>query len=117
MENITLGEVLIALTFVLALIGNVKNLIKEIKNPIDKKLEKVLEPVKKEIADFKEEYKKSELDSAETDLVNFMYFVEKNMASPEQIQNGYKLFDKYSKLGGNSYVHSKWEKLRKEGKI
>ena len=42
MENITLGEVLIALTFILALIGNVKNLVKEIKNPIDKKLEKVL---------------------------------------------------------------------------
>jgi hypothetical protein len=43
--------------------------------------------------------------------------VENGQVSSEQIQNAYNLFDRYEVLGGNGFIHSKWEKLKKEGKI
>ena len=42
MENITLGQVMIGLAFLLSLIGNAKSLIQTIKEPIDKKIAKIL---------------------------------------------------------------------------
>lgn len=59
-----------------------------------------------------------ELSSIKTDLVNFINDVEHNTPK-SQIQklNAHELYDRYTKLGGNSYVHEHWEKLLKEGKI
>lgn len=59
-----------------------------------------------------------ELSSVKTDLVNFINDMEHNVPK-SQIQklNAHELYDQYTKLGGNSYVHDHWEKLLKEGKI
>ena len=110
MENITLGQVLIGLVFILSLINNIKSIYKEIQNPIDKKIEKAIKPLKKEISNL-------ELSSIKTDLVNFMSMAESNTITNEQKLNAYELYDRYCKLGGNSYIHDKWENLRKERKI
>lgn len=59
-----------------------------------------------------------ELESDKTILVRFL----------ADIKNGEKLTDieterlhetyaRYTKLGGNSYIHTEWERLKKEGKI
>ena len=51
-------------------------------------------------------------------LVNFIHDIEQdNVKSQIQKNNAYKLYDRYRTLGGNSYIHDKWEKLQKEGKI
>ena len=51
-------------------------------------------------------------------LVNFINDVELgNEKSQIQKQNAYELYDRYKELGGNSYVHDRWEKLIKAGKI
>ena len=59
-----------------------------------------------------------ELSSVKTDFVNFINDVEHDVRK-SQIQklNAHELYDRYTKLGGNSYVHEHWEKLSKEGKI
>ena len=44
----------------------------------------------------------------------FKLFITK---SPIQKQNAFELYDRYQELGGNSYIHDKWEKLIKENKI
>lgn len=117
MENITLGQLAITLAFVLSLISNIKGVIKEFKNPIDKKLEKVLKPLKDEISSLKKDFNNQKLDSVERDLVNLMCLAEQNIITEEQKKLAHKLYDTYTNAGRNSYVHDKWEKLRLEGKI
>lgn len=106
MENITLGEIAKVLAFIVALIGSIAYL----KNILTKTVSKALTPINKKIDDLEMSYIK-------TDLVNFMGQAEMEQVSKEQNLNAHELYDRYCKLGGNSYIHDKWEKLRKEGKI
>jgi methyltransferase-like protein len=128
MENITLGQIALALTFLLSISGNITSLIKTIKSPIDKKLQSALEPVNKKIDnlnnkldDMEKEHMKKlnnlELDSIRNDLVNYMSLAEEGFITPKTKIDMYELYDAYCKMGGNSYVHDKWEKLKEEGKI
>lgn len=59
-----------------------------------------------------------ELSCIKTDLVNFINDVEDGVTKSEiQKLNAHELYDRYTKLGGNSYVHEHWEQLKKEGRI
>ena len=106
MENITLGEIAKFLAFVVGIIGSIVYL----KNVLTKTINNTLKPINKKIDDLEMSYIK-------TDLVNFMSQAEIDKISQEQNFNAHELYDRYRKLGGNSYIHDKWEKLRKEGKI
>lgn len=117
MENITLGEIAKALAFIVALIGSVLYLKKGTVKGLSKVINEELEPIKKEIKKVKEETAKNNLSSIKTDLINLMELADKGTISTEQKIRSYELYDYYSQHGGNSYVHDKWEKLKKEGKI
>ncbi len=106
MEKITLGEILTVIMFIGAFIGGFKT----IKDTLVKTIGRTLKPINDKIDNL-------EVSSIKTDLVNFMALAEQEQVSREQIQNAYDLFDRYHKLGGNSYIHDKWEKLKKEGKL
>lgn len=106
MENITLGEIAKALAFIVALIGSIAYL----KKTLVSALNKLLEPIKKEI-------KENNLSNTKTNLINFMELADKKTISSEQKLISYELYDDYCRHGGNSYVHDKWEKLKKEGKL
>lgn len=117
MENITLGEIAKSLAFIVALIGSVLYLKKGTVKGLTKVINEELEPIKKEIKEVKEETAKNNLSSIKTDLINFMELADKKTISTEQKIRSYELYDYYSQHGGNSYVHDKWERLKKEGKI
>lgn len=110
MKNITLEQVLLGLVFTLSFINTIKTIIKEIKNPFEAKLKKILEPLKKEISDL-------EMSTIKTDLVNFMCLADKDKLTHEQKLIAYELYDRYCKKGGNSYIHDEFERLKREGKI
>lgn len=113
MENLTLGEISKTLAFIVALIGSIVYLKKAIIDALDK----LLQPIKKEIKEVKEETAKNNLSSIKTDLINLMELADRKEISAEQKMRSYELYDYYGQHGGNSYVHDKWERLRKEGKI
>ncbi len=117
MEKITLGEIAKSLAFVVALIGSVVYLKKGTITGLAKVIDNRLEPIKKEIKEVKEETTKNNLSSIKTDLINLMELADKKTISTEQKMRSYELYDFYCTHGGNSYVHDKWERLRKEGKI
>ena len=106
MESITLGQIAKALAFIVALIGSIAYL----KKALISALNKLLEPIKKEI-------KKNNLSNTKTNLINFMELADKRALSLEQKLICYELYDDYCQHGGNSYVHDHWEKLKKEGKL
>lgn len=106
MENLTLGQIAKVLAFIVALIGSIAYLKKTIVNAFDK----LLEPIRKEI-------KANNLSNIKTNLINFMELADKKEISSEQKLISYELYDDYCQHGGNSFVHDKWEKLKKEGKL
>lgn len=117
MENITLGQIAKGLAFIVALIGSVVYLKKGMIKGLSKVINSQLEPIKVEIKELKEETSKNNLSSIKTDLINLMEFADKKIISTEQKIRSYELYDYYCLHGGNSYVHDKWEKLKKEGKL
>lgn len=117
MENITLGQIAKELAFAVALIGSVVYLKKGTIKGLSKVINSQLEPIKAEIKKLKEETSKNNLSSIKTDLINLMELADKKTISTEQKIRTYELYDYYCQHGGNSYVHDKWEKLQKEGKL
>ena len=113
MENITLGQIAQVLAFIVALIGSITYLKKAIVSALNKQLD----TIKKQIEEVKKETTKNNLSSIKTDLINLMELAERQTISSEQKMRSYELYDYYCVHGGNSYVHDKWEKLKKEGKI
>lgn len=107
MENITLGQVVTALAFLVGFISSIKYIF----SMFSKQIDKTLNPLVKRIDDL-------ELQSIKTDLTNFISDVEHNVPK-SQIQrlNAHELYDKYTKLGGNSYIHEHWEQLLKKERI
>lgn len=107
MESITLGQVGATLAFLVGLISSIKYIF----SLFSKRIDKILNPLVKRIDDL-------ELQSIKTDLTNFISDVEHNVPK-SQIQrlNAHELYDRYTTLGGNSYIHEHWEQLLKKEKI
>lgn len=117
MENITLGEIAKGLAFIVALIGSVVYLKKGTVKGLTKVIDDRLEPIKVDLDKVKQETTNNNLSGIKTDLINFMELADKKTISAEQKIRSYELYDYYCQHGGNSWVHDKWEKLKKEGKL
>ena len=117
MENISLGQIAGFITLFSVFIGAVtgliaftKSFISKILKPLDQKIER-LEKVSTT------DRNNIELELIKMFLVNFINDTERGIEkSPIQKQNAYELYDRYKTLGGNSYVHDRWEKMIKEEK-
>lgn len=107
MENITIGQIAIALSFLVGLIISVET----ISLRLNKKIEKILEPINKKIDNL-------ELTTDKNFLVRFLSDVEQNTIIDEiEWERFYETYKRYHDLGGNSYIDHKVEKLKKEGKL
>ncbi len=118
MENITLGQIAAIITFLSVLIGGITGLIAFLKSFVSK----ILKPIDQKIDKLQEVSTKSrnniELELIKIILVNFINDIEHGTNKSQiQKQNAYELYDRYQALGGNSYVHDKWDNLIKEGKL
>ncbi len=118
MENISIGQIAGIISLISVFIGAIasviafyKSFISKILKPIDQKinhLEKISVKGRNNI----------ELELIKIILVNFINDTENGINKSQiQKQNAYELYDRYLLLGGNSYIHDKFEKLIKEGKI
>ncbi len=118
MENISLGQILAIISFLSVFIGAITALITFSKTFISK----ILKPINQKIDHLEEVSSKNrnniELELIKMILINFINDIEQGIQkSPIQKKNAYELFDRYHELGGNSYVHDRWEKLIQEGKL
>lgn len=129
MENINLGQISIALLFTYALIDTIGKLYNKFKKPVKSALNEEIKEELKPIID-NQNKTNSKLDNLnkkidEVDinrckdyLVNFFSKVEKEEGIDEvELEHFYCVYEIYTNKGGNSYIHSKYEKLKKEGKL
>lgn len=103
MEAITLGQLATALTFLSALIGSIAYICNVLKTQINK----MFEPIR-------EDLKEVDKSQCKNYLVRFLKDVESEKeVSQIERERAYECFERYTELGGNSYIHDWWDKLMK----
>lgn len=122
MENITIGEILQAGIFLLTFITTIVGLVKYFEKVVDKVLSKRLNPFNEKIDQIekanKDSFQALQLQTDKNYLVRFLADIEQNAKVDEtEMEHFWYTYDNYHKLGGNSYIDHKVEKLKKEGKL
>lgn len=55
------------------------------------------------------------IDADKTYLINFLSDLENGVPKTEvQIKRTYEIYERYVNNGGNSYVHDKWEEVKRK---
>lgn len=125
MENITLGQIAVALAFIVGLATAFAYLHKLVKGWISKSLKEEFEEVNKKIdglskdfGDLKNQLNVVDIESCKNYLVAFLADVDKGMPIDEiERERFWEEFHHYESKGGNSYIHRKVEQLKAENKL
>ena len=118
----TVGQFVgIAVAIVAGLVGFIKGieyLCGKLGKAASKWLEKGLEPVKKKLDAIDKKVVANELESDKTILVRFLADIKNGEKLTDiETERLHETYERYTQLGGNSYIHTEWERLREEGKI
>lgn len=103
MEIETIAKVL---AFIVGLISSLEFIIKR----IDKLLVKKLDPL---ISKQNEEH----LQRLKIDLIMYMALADQNLLDYHLRELAYETYDEYTNLGGNTYIHTYWERLKSQNKL
>ena len=111
-------------TVITAVISSISAIIVAlITNKTNKKVEKI-DTIKidfeKQIIQLKKDLENrlnnNQLENDKTFLTDFLSDLENGITKSEiQIKRAYEVYEEYTELHGNSYIHNKWEELVKEG--
>lgn len=117
MENITIGQIAVALAFVIALWGSIETISKKVSALNKKTMEDALKPTNQKLDNLTEQIKSVDLNATKNYLVSALFDAETGHTDPIAISRLYEQYEHYIKLGGNSYIKDRFEKLKKDGKI
>lgn len=107
MEQITLGDIATWATFIAAFGGSVLAIVSGVK----KVVEKLLEPIKKQI-------KGVDMENCKNYLVTFLASCERGETHDQiELERFHEQFSHYQAIGGNSYIKDKVAKLQRDGKL
>ena len=96
-------------TIIVALITAIGTIVNTV---ISKKINKKVDTV----ADIRKDFKDHVLDADKTNLIIFLSELETGTPKTDiQIKRAYEIYERYTENGGNSYVHDKWEEVKKKG--
>lgn len=83
---------------------------------ISKSTSKKVETIQELKKDIKKDLNSVKYENDKTYLTDFLSEVEAGQPKTEiQKKRAYEIYEEYTKLNGNSYVHNKWEELVKKG--
>ena len=118
MENITLGEIGIAITFLVGIISGISYLHKHLKEWIAQSLKEQLDSIKDEVKGLHERIDNVDMQACKNYLVSFLSDAEKNELTDEiERERFWEQYQHYTEQGGNSYIKRKVEHLKSEGKL
>lgn len=107
MEQLTLDDIARVAAFIVALGGSIAAILRGVK----KVMEKLLAPIVQQI-------KNVDLENCKNFLVTFLASCDRGEAHDQiEVERFYEEYEHYTKLGGNSYIRDKVDKLKKEGKL
>lgn len=118
MENITIGQILAIIVFIVALIEGVSKLVNPSKKLLKSALKEEFEPIKQSIEDIHLEIKENSLNQSKNFLTKCFDDIENGKQySDTTIERIYECFEDYEAKGGNGFIKKRFEKLKKEGKL
>ena len=118
MEQITLGQIAVAVTFIVGLLSGIGYLRKHLKEWITKPLKEQLDPLNNKINELHQHIADVDLESCKNFLVTFLSEIDKGDRVDEiERERFWEQYQHYEKMGGNSYIKRKVEQLKTEGKL
>ena len=129
MENITLGQIAVALAFIVGLATAAAYIHKLVKGWISKSLREEFDGINAKFDGFKNEITDSvngikkqlhevDIESCKNYLVSFLTKVDRGDPIDEiERERFWEEYQHYEKQGGNSYIHRKVEQLKADKKL
>lgn len=117
MEQITLGQISVAIAFFVALVGGVKYILSDMKKITERALKPTNDKIDKMSESLKKEIQKSDLNATKNYLVSTIADIKNNGIDEVSKQRFFEQYEHYISLGGNSYIKHEVETMRKEGKL
>ncbi len=118
MENLTLKEIAYAITFLAGFFGGIAYFYKNIKTWLEKIIKEQFAPFKTSIDDLKDNVERVDMESCKNYLVRCLGdFEHGNKISDVEQERFWEEYEHYLKIGGNSYIKHRVEKLQQEKKL
>ena len=116
MENITIGEVAVAIAFIVALVGGLTSLKKLITKGIEDALKNKFEGIEKSQKGIIKRLDMVDLENCKNYLITYLSEVSRGEVKDEiEIKRFWEELEHYYACGGNSYVRHKVDELQKKG--
>lgn len=118
MEQITLGQIALAVGFLTSLITGIGYLHKKLRESIVKLFKDQLDSIDDRFKDLNKRINSVDLESCKNFLVRFLSDVDQGREIDEiEFERFWEQYEHYTKAGGNSYIKQKVEKLKAENKL
>ncbi len=125
MDGITIGQIGEWALWLVSVGGAVVAIYKFSNSTLQKSVSKALEPtntkideLNRKVDQLEAKHDENEMSRIKDFLVEFLARIERNEpVDEEELERFWENYDFYKKHGGNSYIHSKMEKLKAEGKL
>lgn len=118
MENITLGQIALAVAFVVGLATGMAYMHKLIKKWLTNALKSEFDGLNKKIDSLSKRIEEVDMEATKNFLVRVLADIEQDSPVDEvERMRFWEAFQHYSKHGGNSYIRDKVEKLQRSGKL
>lgn len=124
-ENVTIGEILLCLSVIGAIVAGVakvKKAFESFKKAINGWVTEELKPqfvlINERLDNLEKRNERQDMENVKNYLVLFMADIERN-DKPDEVEllRFEEQYEYYTKKGGNSYIHRKYKKLKDEGKL
>ena len=118
MEQITLGQIALGLTFIVGLIGSIKYLREHLHEWISGSLSDQFEAIDEKFDKLTEQIDGVDMNATKNFLVARLSDIEQGHPMNEiEVERFWEQYEHYHKIGGNSYIEQKVDKLKSQGKL
>ena len=117
-ESITLGQVAMIVTFLVSLIGGITYLKTNLASWVRNAVKDELDDIRTELKEIDQKVSNVDLESVKNFLVTMISEIERGTYFTEvEMERFWEQYEYYLKMGGNTYIKKRIEKLQKENKL
>ena len=118
MEQITIGQVALGITFIVGIISGIGFLSQNLKKWVQESMREPLDNITKEMRSINNRIDEVDKNACKNFLVARLAEVEKGNALDDiEAERFWEQYEHYVDVGGNSYIKRKVEQLKSEGKL
>lgn len=118
MQSWTVGDIQAVLSFLAGIIGSGTAVYAFFRKHFNSAIQEQLKPTNEKLDNVAQHLQQVELDNCKNYLVNAISDLDAGDKLDKVSQERFfENYDTYVKAGGNSYIHSSVERLKKEGKL